>query len=342
MVTLQDIADEAGVSKMTVSNVVNGNLSKVSRKKLTQINAILRKHQYVPNHSARSLSAKSSRIIAGIISGCLDTDLLIDGYNGQFFGAVMYHVQQRGYYFMLQGVNDYHEVTALLQSWNMDGAVFVGMANADIKKTLSFNRIPLVFTDSYSDVREIVNIGVDDRKGGRLAAECILRHGHRRPGFICFTTEDDESLMHQRLRGYRETLAAAGVQLKDEHIHHIRVDGITAISAIAAAYAPARAEDLPSAWFTTSDRLALYLIRAFHERGIRVPEDVSVIGFDNLAAASSSIPALTTIAQDTRQKAQLAVADLFRRIENPAAPMESVVLDVSLVERESVGPVPGI
>jgi LacI family transcriptional regulator len=340
MVTLQDIADEAGVSKMTVSNVVNGNMARVSKENLARIHAIIKKYKYIPNHSARSLTAKSSRIIVGILAGPPDSNLLTDEYNARFFGTVMHSVHEKGYYFMLRSVKNYREVTEQLRSWNVNGAVFIGMPNADIKRTLADNRIPLVFTDSYSDAHKITNIGIDDRKGGRLAAECLLRYGHRMPGFVCYATEDSESLMHQRLRGYQETLTTAGITLKEKHIHHVSGDPTDSTAVIADAHTTAYGKPrtgLPTAYFTTADRLALHLIRAFHERGIRVPQDVSVIGFDNLSFAAFSIPALTTVVQDIDQKARIAVDALFRRIENPTAPVESTVLDVRLIERESVG-----
>jgi LacI family transcriptional regulator len=338
MITLKEIAEEAGVSLMTVSNVVNGKISKVSKEKREQIYDIIKKYEYIPNYSARSLAANSSRIIACILLGNQpDSNLLIDEYNARFSGAVMDYVHQQGYYFMLRSVSGHREATEFLRSWNVDGAVFIGMPYTDIKKLIKENRIPLIFTDSYTDDREIPNIGIDDRKGGRLAAEYLLRHRHRRLGFICYATKDEMSLMHQRLLGFRETLSAAGITLNEAHIHRLNTDPVCGIADITEIHAASMTgNDAPTAYFTTADRLAFSLIRGFYERGIRTPQDISVIGFDNLTSASCFIPGLTTIAQDIEQKAKIAMDALFRRIGDPSAPVESAMLDVTLVERESV------
>ncbi|MDR2536255.1 MAG: LacI family transcriptional regulator [Treponema sp.] len=337
MITLKEIAEEAGVSLMTVSNVVNGKISKVSREKREQIYKIIKKYEYIPNYSARSLAANSSRIIGCVLLGNQsESNLLMDEYNARFAGTVMDYVHQQGYYFMLRSVSGHREATEFLRSWNVDGAVFIGMSYTYIKRLLKENRIPLIFTDSYTEDQEIPNIGIDDRKGGRLAAECLLRHGHRSLGFICYATKDEISLMHQRLLGYRETLSAAGLILKEAHIHRLNTDPARGIAAIADAHISSiTRNDVPTAYFTTADRLAFSLIRAFYERGIMTPQDISVIGFDNLTSASCFIPGLTTIAQDIEQKAKMAMDALFRRIGDPAAPVESAMLDVTLVERES-------
>ncbi|GHU15484.1 LacI family transcriptional regulator [Spirochaetia bacterium] len=337
MITLQDIADEAGVSKMTVSNVINGNTNKCSRTKAKHINAIIEKHGYVPNSSARTLSAKSSRIITGIFAESADKNVLTDEYLARFFGEVSIHVQQRGYYFMLRRVGDYREVTASLRSWNVDGAVFVGMSNEDIKKSITDNSIPLIFTDSYTDIRNISNIGVDDYKGGGLAAECFIRNGHRNVGFVTYSI-DFSDLLQRRLKGYRDFLGKNGLSLKNENIHEIwntyTMDDLVNRHRKAGSKAP-------SAYFVTADKLAVALIRRFYDNDIHVPKDVSVIGFDNLAISSLYIPGISTIAQDIDQKAKIAADMLFNRIENPASPGENIVMDVSLVERESVRKIQG-
>ncbi|MDR0526176.1 MAG: substrate-binding domain-containing protein [Spirochaetaceae bacterium] len=96
-----------------------------------------------------------------------------------------------------------------------------------------------------------------------------------------------------------------------------------------------RDKTIPTAYFTTADRLAFALIRALYERGVRTPQDVSVIGFDNLTSASCFIPSLTTIAQNIEQKAKIAMDALFRQMSAGNRP-ENLILDVTLVERESV------
>jgi LacI family transcriptional regulator len=110
MVTLKDIAHEAGVSTATVSHVLNGNTARVSVKTITRVRKIIENRQYVPNSSARALAAKSSHIIAGILVGRPGRNLLRNPYNAEFFGEVVSAVQERGYYLMIRYVDSYEEV----------------------------------------------------------------------------------------------------------------------------------------------------------------------------------------------------------------------------------------
>ena len=115
MITLKDIADEAGVSIATVSNVINGNMSKVSLENAGRIRKIIEKRRYVPNSSARTLAAKSSQIIAGILLGGQGVNMLKDPYCAEFFGELVGAVQDRGYYFMIRYVTSYDEVIKSLR-----------------------------------------------------------------------------------------------------------------------------------------------------------------------------------------------------------------------------------
>ena len=176
MVTLKDIAREAGVSVMTVSRVVNGQLSKVSEENIKKIQEIIKKRGYVPNSTARSLSAKASNIISVIVQG--SGNELINPYNATMVGEIVPYVQEKGYYLMLHFIDNYDDITQRLRAWNARGAIFIGTFDHDVKKIQQDNRIPLVFTDSYSSVRQIINIGIDDYKGGVLAAKHFINKGH--------------------------------------------------------------------------------------------------------------------------------------------------------------------
>lgn len=326
MVTLKDIAKEAGVSVMTVSRVVNGQLSKVSESNVERIQAIIKKSGYVPNSSARSLSSKSSRIIAVIIQG-KETGLEYP-YNATMVGNICYYVQEHDYYPMIYYVSDYQDITKRLRSWNVEGAIFLGMFDQHMKNIHEDNRIPLIFTDSYSPVRQITNIGIDDYKGGELAARHFIEKGHRSFAFIG-TSANFSSVVRQRLHGFQHVLKEAGLELEPEHIIPDEPD----IDTLRAIY---NAETPITAFFASADVVALTLIDKLKTLGLRVPEDCSVIGFDNLFFGAYTAPKLTTIMQDIKRKAQIATDILFKHISDPSAPAENVVLDVQLIERESV------
>ncbi|MCL2702009.1 MAG: LacI family transcriptional regulator [Defluviitaleaceae bacterium] len=326
MVTLKDIAREAGVSVMTVSRVVNDIPAKVSCAKRMEIKGIIERMGYVPNSSARSLSSRCSRLIAIILPYA--ENVLDSPYNAQMVGYICGFVQDMGYTTLLYNVRDYREVTVKLRTWNVDGAIFLGLFDSQMKSIKEDNRIPLVFTDSYSPLRQVTNVGIDDFKGGELAARHLLDKGHRNMSFVGeFSWESP--VVRARFEGFKQTLLAAGTDLPERNVF----TGIPArdtLKAICAGGKPV------TAFFAVADITAIYLIQNLMACGFSIPRDCSVIGFDNLAVSGLIEPPLTTIEQDIEKKARTATEILFRHIADPARPAENVVLDVCLVERESV------
>jgi LacI family transcriptional regulator len=335
MVTLKDIADEAGVSTATISNVINGNMSKVSIENASRIQKIIEKRQYVPNSSARTLAVKSSHIIAGVLLGGHDVNMLLDPYNAEFFGELICTVQERGYYLMIRYVNSYEEVIHSLRSWNIDGAVFVGTSDEYIKKIQKAIQIPLIFTDSYTNQQKINNVGIDDFRGGGLAAEYFLSRGHRTLGFVGYSIVGTEkNVVSERLSGFSSVLDTHGIKLTEKQCFYVSVgDPREDIQKIAARLAD-RKGDITGI-FVSADILAIALMEALSEQGMNVPEDISVIGFDDVSITANIVPGLTTIRQKISQKAQIATDLLFRQIEGKLSPRNST-LEVSLVERDSV------
>ena len=335
MLTLRDIADEAGVSTATISNVINGNISKVSAENAARIQEIIEKRRYIPNSSARTLAAKSSHIIAGVLLGGRGVNMLLDPYNAEFFGELISSVQERGYYLMIRYVISYEEVIHSLQSWNVDGAVFVGTSDEYIKKIQKEFQIPLIFTDSYTKQQKVSNVGIDDFKGGVLAAEHFLAKGHRALGFVGYSFgEQKRSVVSERFRGFSSVLYAHGVKLTEKQYFYLPVgDPRGDIQKIAARLAAGKGEI--TGIFVTADILAIALMEALSEQGIKIPEDISIIGFDDVSITANIVPGLTTIRQNISQKAQVATDLLFRQIEGKL-PFRNSVLEVSLVERDSV------
>lgn len=326
VVTLKDIARLAGVSPMTVSRVVNGQYNKVSEETVERVQRIIREHNYVPNSSARSLASKSTRLIAIIIQG--EDNALEYPYNALMAGNLCRFVQDRGYSPLLYYVKDYREITRRLRTWNVEGAVFLGMFDEDMRNIQEDNRIPLVFTDSYSAMRQVTNVGLDDFKGGELAGRYLMEMGHRAIAFVGASTEQS-SIVRQRLNGLRAALSQAGLTLPDERVI-FEDDFRNALRAMFEGTA------CPTALFVAADIEAARVMDYLRELGVRVPEDCSIVGFDNLYVSAFTAPRLTTIAQDIPRKAQIACELLFRRIESSDTPADNIILDVKLVERESV------
>ncbi len=326
MITQKDIAREAGVSVMTVSRVVNGQYKKVSRENIEKIQSIISRYGYVPNLSARSLSSKSSGIVVLIIRG--KGNRLMDPYNGAIVGYMSQFLQEAGYSTMVYTVLDYRDVTRRLRTWNAQGAIFFGMFDNEIEQIREENKIPLVFNDSYSTLRQVTNIGIDDFKGGQLAARYLIGMGHRLVGF-CGTSLSDNGVDRQRFLGFSSVLKEAGCPLSEESVFDADLESLPPPDA----YADGRQ---PTALFITSDLKAIEFSLRMRSQGLHVPQDCSLIGFDDLPIAGFTTPPLTTIRQDIRQKARYTVDTLLNHMADSSRPSERIVLDVSLVVRGSV------
>lgn len=327
MVTLKDIAKEAGVSVMMVSRVINKRFSEVSEENIAKIQEISTRLGYVPNSSARSLSSKSSRIISIIIQG--SENPLESPYNAAMLGQIIQEIQGRGYNSMVHFVIDkYSEVTQHLKSWKAEGAIFLGTFDKDIQQIQADNQIPLVFTDSYSSIRQITNIGIDDYKGGVLAARHLIENGHRHFAFVAPHLNTSQ-LIQQRLKGYSDTIQEAGFTLLPSHIIDMH-DLETNLEILCSSQQPI------TAIFAATDCCAVTLIDLLRQKNYQVPEYFSIIGFDNLPICQYTTPRLTTISQDIRQKAQYASDILFQHLQNDTLPTQNVIMDVKLISRESV------
>ncbi len=334
MVTLKDIAREAGVSVMTVSNVVNGNLSKVSKENAQRIREIIERRGYVPNASARSLAKNRANIIAIILRGAENENTLENPHNAALVGTIIQKIQKRGYYTMVNMMKCREDITQSLRTWNVDGAVFLGMFDDEIEEMCAASDIPMVFIDSYSSVRQLSNVGIDDYKGGRLAARHLIARGHRSIAFVSPPVLRTGVVQH-RFAGFCDELEQHGISFRSEHQFVLESD-VRPEDTMELGRRLAQLREKFSAVFVTSDQIASYLIQGMRSTGIRIPDDMSIIGFDDLMICRQMTPQLTTIAQDLEEKARLSVDILFRRLSAPAAPAESLVLDVTLVERESV------
>ena len=332
MARLKDIASEAGVSIVTVSNVINGNYKKVSDKKIHEIQEIIRKYDYVPNATARSLAAKKSNIIGVVIPYVTkDENFLQSPYNAQVLSVIEKVVRGKGYYLMVRCVEGCGEIIPVIRTWNVDGVIFLGAYRKEAEELKKDLKLPMVFMDTYTNDENISNIIVDDFKGGYIAAKYLINKGHRS---ICFAgpNHQDENVVQKICSGYVSAMKESGLEkfIVSETAGSTSFDcGLDVGRKIGFYKTPV------TAVFATADILALGIIQGLRLSGKRVPEDISVIGYDNLPECRYSEPALTTINQNIAVKAQRAAEMLFDQIiDGTVIPREEV--DVELIERQSV------
>jgi len=344
---MQTIADRLGVSRMTVSNAFSrpDQLSAELREKVL---ATAKAMGYVgPDPVARALA----RGKAGTV-GVLLTDSVSDAFTDEvatgFLAALTTELAPTGTALtLLTSVTEGDVIPA--RDLALDGAVVYSCRpDSEARRWLSRRRLPMVLVDQ-DPVEGVACVNVADRDGARAAAEHLLELGHRRIGIVTFGGEPDSGISshpeHERMAGWTEALDAAGVT---PDVEVVRDHGDA--EAEEAAGRLLDRPDRPTGILCFSDLLALGVVRAAGARGLAVPRDLSVVGFDDSPAASRLDPPLTTVRQDVAAKGQAAAAALVAELDaledgvgaeggrTPWAP--HLRLPTALVVRESTAPPP--
>ena len=334
--TLKDIAEKAGVSMMTVSNVINGKHNRVSAKTIEKVNQIIKEYDYVPNLSARSLTNKTSNIIVIIISIAKpeEAELYMENpYVSTMIGAIENELRNNGYYTMVRSVTHKEDLDLLVRTWNIDGIIFLYPdRNEFLHNILSEAPCPIAIFDNHKNYDGVINVCSDDNKGLFLATKYVINRGHTHIAFVA--DYEGNPLLTERLNGYKRALEESGIPFRPEHVFSYSPNyegGISAGKKIASL------SGCITAVVTTADICAAGIIEGARLGGFRVPIDLSVIGYDNLQLCQYTSPKLTSISQNVRQKALLATRLLLEQIHTGelSSPYH-VVLDVELVERQSV------
>lgn len=332
-VKLSDIADEAGVSVMTVSNVMNGKSARVSATTIERVLAIADRLGYVPNIPARSLKASRSHIVAAFVPVGVNDSLLVSPHTVAVVGGVETHLRRRGYHVLLRGIEHEDEIAQTIRGWSLDGALLVEFPDEQIDR-IRIDRVPLVAIDSYSSNPRTIGVRSDDHRGGWLAGARLGEAGHRH---VVFAGPPFQGMgvVGQRWDGFRAACIAAGIDADDIAVEHVFT---TFEDGRALGLRLRRDHPDATAVFATADNLAVGIMAGVAAAGGRVPDDISVIGFDDLDFAAYASPALTTVAQDMPAKVAEASRIILDEIERGEGPRAPVSLSVRLVERGSVAP----
>lgn len=332
MITIKQIADQIGVSPTTVSNVIHGKAKEVSPATVEKIRRIVDELHYVPNMTARNLASRQTHIVGVIL--CFDKGVgaqaLADPFNGELVGSVAAAIEERQFYTMMHITNDENEAIRLALSWNVDGLIICSMRKKEWSRIVREAQRPVVFVDSYfeGENQDYANIGLDDRGGGDRITSYLIAHGHRR---IAFSSDNLISVDYERFQGYLAALRRAGIPFRD--------DWYLPFSPAEHDRAPReilrRREEFTSVFFA-SDYYASLAVNYFQDHGLRVPADLSVVGFDDNQFGRNVRPALTTVHQDPGRKGRLAVSLLMDLMEGKEPAVRNLHLPVALVERGSV------
>ncbi|MGW5875763.1 LacI family DNA-binding transcriptional regulator [Nocardiopsis terrae] len=332
--TLEMVAERAGVGRGTVSRVINGS-SQVSPRTREAVHTAIEELGYSPNQAARTLVTRRTDTIALVVSEARDR-LFADPFFADIIRGVSSVLHERDLQLMLttaRGEAEHKRVGEYLSGSHVDGALLVSLHRDDpLTARLAESGVPVVHGGRpYSEAQPApFCVDIDNVNGARAATAHLLETGHRRVATI--TGPQDMNAGVERLRGYRESMAAAGREVDERLV----VQGDFSVEGGAGAMA--RLLDRggePDAVFVASDMMAVGAVRVLRERGLAVPDDVALVGFDDTMMGRHTDPPLTTVHQPTVQMGQ-EMARLLVDVAIPrTAESEMVLLQTHMVVRDS-------
>ena len=336
MPTIHDVALHAGVSITTVSHVVN-NSRPVSDKGRERVELAIRHLGYVPSAVARSLKSNTTRTLG----------MLIPNSANPYFSEIARIVEDRclsaGYTLIVCNTDDEpHRQSVYLQvlaERRIDGLIVVSTGDDDsLKAQLHGLKMPTVLVDREINDTTCDLVETAHLNGGRLAVQHLLMLGHRR--IACIGGLAGVTSGEQRIEGWRTARAEASMTAEDLDSGDTLLwrGGFSCQGGYEAMHAILRTELPPSAIFVCNDLMAMGALRAAHEAGLRVPEDMSIVGFDDIELSSYTSPPLTTVAQPKERLGVMAVDMLLERVTGRRHDVCKVVLQPELRVRASTAP----
>jgi LacI family transcriptional regulator len=330
--TLEDIANMCGVSRSTVSRVINGDLN-VSEKTRQKVMDVIHKYDFQPNLAARGLAMGHTRVLGLVIPKGVQAifeepffALLIQGVSTSC-NALDYSVM------LWLAEPDYERrmITKILYNGLADGVIVASMLMDDtIVDSLRQNKLPFMLIGRHPTYDRLSYLDVDNRGGACQAVLHLLRLGRRRVATI--TGPQNMIAGANRYQGYLDALRDRGIPANPELV----VEGdFTDVGGYACMQRLLPYK--PDAVFAASDTMAMAAIQVIQEHGLRVPDDIAVIGFDDIPQASRFRPALTTVRQPITRMGAVAAETLIDMIETGSTLPRQMVLHAELVIRESCG-----
>ena len=327
-VRIADIAKELGVSTATVSNVIHGKTKKISDETVKRVQQLLEERQYIPSMAGILLAQNDSKIIGVVVNDHekYEGHTLEDQFISASVNALAKEIERAGKFLMLKVTEKWNEIPKFASMWNMEGMVLIGYCGQDYNKLREQMHIPFVVYDGYmKSVGNLVNIEVNHFDGGVQVGGYLKSRGHR--AVLCIS-DNNICMDMERFMGLKSEIPNAELMVipMDQEARTIfymeHIEEIKKYSAV----------------FAVSDYYAMDFIQFLKSVGVSVPEDMSVVGFDNVRECEKFVPPLTTIKQDHKQRAALAVK-MLKQLRDGECRDKNVMLPVTLIERDSVGDV---
>lgn len=336
--TIQDIAREAGVSTATVSRVLNSKTVRPDSR--ARVDAAIQKLHFVPNAIARSLMGKRSRAIGVLITSMTNT------YYMEITEVIERRFREQGsMLFLCSTEGDFHtekEYLLDLVARQVDGIIVIDPSMENYENGIFHDiaaRLPLVLIHSWTEFSALNSVFIDQTHGMQQVMQYLWENGHRRIAFIRGSSRSHSYDIKENC--WKEFLAARNVDIGDDWLVSL-AEGNTEEAIPFAKEACLKLldrnpEERPTAIFSCNDLMSLGVFAAAHDRGLAVPEDLSIIGHDNTVLAFNSYPPMTTVDLKMRSLGNASV-DLLLHAMDPRDPVpRRVMIDPELIVRRSSG-----
>ena len=319
-----DIAEELGVSTATVSNVIHGKTKKISDETVKRVQQLLEEKQYIPSMAGILLAQNNSRIIGVVINDHekYEGHVLEDAFISTSLNHLSREIEDSGLFMMIKVTQDWNEIIRFASMWNMEGMIIIGFCEQDYQKLREKMRIPFVVYDGFFEkAKRICNLAIDDYNGGKQMGIYFRQQGYEKA--LCIS-DNDICMDHERLEGFREgmkreieLMIVPMVKRERQQFYQEHLQQIKSYPAI----------------FAVSDYYAVELMQFLQSQGVRIPEEISIAGFDDNPICENVCPSLTTIKQYGKTRAKMAIS-MLQKLKN-GEEAATIRLSTTLVVRES-------
>jgi LacI family transcriptional regulator len=327
--TISDVAKLSGLSKTTVSRVIN-NHPYVSDKKREQVLKAMKELGYIPNPSARRLRGQLTTTIGVIVPR------IVNPFFAHLINSIEQAASKKGYQVLIgQSYEDVEKELAflnLLKTKQVDGIIMTSTENDwnIIESYIEYG--PIMLCNDYVNQEVAPMIRLNQTKGAYIGANHLIERGHRKIAYCTGGLFDEQGKGKDRNHGFQKALSEAGIKINPKWIfidQHTIEDGKHVLTQIL------EMEDRPTAIFTGSDEVAGGIVIAAKEKGLTIPNDLAVIGFDDQPIAEILDPKLTTIRQPVDLMGEKSIEVMIEMLENPEIEIRNYELPIELIVRQS-------
>ncbi len=338
-VTMERIAKELNISRTTVYRAIY-NLPRVSKQTRERVKKLVEKYDYHPNITAKNLASRRTGRIGIVLENLfvpirnILSQYLIDMINGRSYKVVLETFDSNN----VEGFMK--KIQADILGGSYDGLLiepdlfhFKGDKFKEIIEKIQRNKFPFIFLSASAKWPGVDFVSTNRYEGGYKAIKYLIELGHRRIAIVSILDYPEYNQIEPRYEAYRKALKDNNLEVNPKWILPIEHAG--ALEGYNAGLKIAEMKDKPTAIFCINDFVAMGVLKALKESGIRVPDDISVVGFDNIELSNFAIVPLTTIAQPVNEISFEAINLLFRKISNPDTPTRQIYIDPKLIIRNS-------